>query len=58
MTKDNLKRANRDEYTVAVSYDSYREWGNAKGKHKVKKQISRFGRRKLNQKVRNYHGEE
>lgn len=58
MTKDNLKRANRDEYNVAVLYDSYREWGNAKGKRKVKKQISKFGRRKLNQKVRNYHGEE
>ena len=58
MTRDNLKRANRDEYNVATYYEFYREWGNAKAKRRIKKQISKFGRRKLNQKVRNYHEEE
>lgn len=49
MTKDKLQRANINEYNTVMFYEFYREWGNAKGKRKVKKQLRRFGRRKLNQ---------
>lgn len=49
MTKDNFKRANRQEYTDVLCSTDYKGWGNAKGKNKIKKALRRFSRRKLNQ---------
>lgn len=49
MTKDNFKRANRQEYADILYSTDYKGWGNAKGKNKIKKAIRRFSRRKLNQ---------
>lgn len=49
MTKDNFKRANKQEYTDVLYSTDYKGWGNAKGKNKIKKALRRFSRRKLNQ---------